>query len=145
MKNFIRLCCIILAMSFLLSIPVSAQSNVGTRESAFFAAHATHLSKTAENRFKIWFDVTATGIMQKLGVSKIAVDRSSNGTTWEEIATYEMVYYPAMTASNTASHTSYITYYGATPGYYYRAYVTFYAKNSSGTGKLNRYTAVIQM
>ena len=132
-------------MSFLVTNPVSAQSGIETRESLFFAAHNTFLHKTESNRFQIWFDVTATGIMQKLGVCEIEVDHSPDGQNWELVATYDMVYYPAMVVSNTASHTSYITYYGATPGYYYRAYVTFYAKNDIGTGKRPRYTAVLQM
>ena len=145
MKAFTRCVCFILMLSMLVVTPISAQGVTEPRASLFFSAHDTFLSKVNENRFKVWFDVTATGTMQKLGVSKITIDRSTDGTNWEEIAHYDMAYYPAMTASNTGSHTSYITYHAAVPGYYYRAYVTFYAKNSIGTGERNRYTAVMQM
>ena len=145
MKKATRYICIILVLSFIMAIPVSAQGGTEPRESAFFAAHEVYLSKVSENRFKVWYDVTATGIMQKLGVSKIEVDHSPDGQNWELVATYEMGYYPAFVVSNTASHSGYLTYYGATPGYYYRAYVTFYAKNSSGTAKLSRMTATLRM
>ena len=145
MRKTIRLICMILAFSFLLAFPVSAQTGNENRASMFFSAHNTFLSKVSENRFKICYDVTAVGIMDKLGVCEIELDRSPDGTNWELIATYEKTFYPVMVASNTASHSGYITYYTATPGYYYRAYVTFYAKDSRGTGKLSRMTATLHM
>ena len=145
MKKFTRFICWILAISSLMTLSVLAQTGVESRASDFFAAHDTYLEKISENRFKIWFDVTGTDIMQILGVCEIEVDRSPDGANWELIATYEKAFYPAMVASNTCSHASYITYSNATPGYYYRAYVTFYAKNSTGTGKRFRYTATLQM
>jgi len=144
-KKAIRCIGLILALSILMAIPVSAQSEPETRASMFFVAHDTFLYKISENRFKICYDVTAVDIMDKLGVSEIQLDRSADGTNWELIATYNKTFYPALVVSNTGSHTGYITYYNATPGYYYRAYVIFYAKDSRGTGGLPRYTAVLQM
>ena len=134
-----------LILSFLMAIPVSAQTETEARASMFFSAHNTFLSKVSDTRFKIWYDVTAVGIMDKLGVCEIQVGRSLDGVNWELIATYDKTFYPAMVVSNTASHTGYVTYYAAQPGYYYKAYVTFYAKDSRGTGELSRYTAVLQM
>lgn len=145
MKNTIRCICLILILSFLMAVPVSAQTEMETRASMFFSAHNTFLYKVNENRFKIWYDVTAVRTMDKLGVCEIQVGRSSDDVNWELMATYDKTFYPAMVASNTVSHTGYVTYYSATPGYYYKAYVTFYAKDSRGTGKLSRYTAVLQM
>jgi len=145
LKNTIRGICLVLVLSFLMAIPVSAQTEAETRASMFFSAHDTFLSKISDTRFKIWYDVTAVGMMDKLGVCEIEVDHSPDGTNWELVATYNKTFYPAMVASNTFSHGGYITYYGAQPGYYYRAYVTFYAKNSAGTGRLSRMTATLQM
>ena len=47
-----------------------------------------------------------------------------------------------MIDDNTAFHAATLTC-TKTSGYYYRAYVEFYAKNSTGTGELNYYTAKI--
>lgn len=145
MKRFARYISLVVALLLIIATPFSAQAAAETRASDFFAAHDTFISKVTENRFKVWFDVTATGTMQKLGVREIEIDRSIDGSNWESIAYYDSAFYPAMIASNTGSHTSYITYHAAVPGYYYRAYVTFYAKNSSGTGRLSRLTATFQM
>ena len=145
MKKGIRIVCVILVLSILIAIPVSAQTGDETRASIFFSAHDTYLSKVSENRFKVWFDVIAVDRMDYLGVCEIEIDRSSDGQNRSLIATYNKTFYPAMVASNTVAHGSYITYYNATPGYYYRAYVTFYAKNSRGTGELSRMTATLQM
>lgn len=145
MKKATYYICFILVISFLMSVPVSAQTEIETRESMFFAHHATVLEGISDTRFKIWYDVTAVGTMDELGVCKIEVDHSTDGANWEEVAEYTDTFYPAMVASDTFTHTGYITYYGAQPGYYYRAYVTFYAKNSLGTGRLSRYTATLQM
>ena len=145
MKKGIRFVGLILVLSILMTIPVFAQTGVETRASIFFSAHDTFLSKVSDTRFKVWYDVTATGTMDYLGVCEIQIDRSLDGSDWDLIATYEETFYPAMVASNTGSHTGYITYDNATPGYYYRAYVTFYAKNSRGTGELSRYTQTLQM
>ena len=145
MKKRIRCIGVILVLSILMAIPVSAQSGVETKASIFFIAHDTFLSKVSDTRFKVWYDVTATGTMDYLGVCEIEIDRSLDGENWSLIATYNKTFYPAMVASNTVSHTGCITYYNATPGYYYRAYVTFYAKDSRGTGELSRMTATLQM
>ena len=121
-------------LSFLIAIPVSAQGRIETRESMFFAAHNTFLSKVSDTRFKICYDVTAVDIMDRLGVCEIQLDRSPDGSNWELIATYEDTFYPALVVSNTAGHAGYITYRNATPGYYYRAYV----KTAQGMVMRNR-------
>jgi hypothetical protein len=83
--------------------------------------------------------------MDELGVSSIEVDRSPDGENWTLIRTYDADDYSQMIRENTGSHEGCITYRYATPSYYYRAYITFYAKNSAGSGKRFRYTAVLQM
>lgn len=132
-------------MSLLLALPVSAESEPQTRASLFFVAHNCFLSRVDSSTFKICFDVLATGTMDELGVSSIEVDRSADGENWSLMRTYDAEDYPQMLCENTSSHDDYITYRYATPGYYYRAYITFYAKNSTGVGERYRYTAVMQL
>lgn len=146
MKRTIRLICILLVICMVASITIFAETVVEPRASAFFAAHDTFLYKTASNQFQVWFDVTANATdIDMLGVSKIEVYRSSDQSNWIKMRTYNYEDYPEMMDYNSGSHTGYVTYNYATPGYYYRAHITFYAKNSTGTGNIFRFTAIMQM
>ena len=147
MKKFIRFVCIILALTMLLVIPAYAESTAETRGSIFFAAYGTALDKKSSTSFEIWFDVDANAaIMDVLGVSEIVVYRSANGQTgWTAVRTYDMDDYPEMTEAYSISYANYVTYTNAWSGYYYRAYVTFYAKDSRGIGERDVYTEIIRM
>lgn len=146
MKRFLRLVSLILVMAMVASVPVYAaeQEEATPYSSAFFTKYSTYLYKISSIQFEVWFEVSATGGMTQLGVSQIKVQRSADKSTWETMKTYTPDSYSQMLCSNTGTHASCVTYAG-TPGYYYRAYVTFYAKNSSGTGELFKYTAVMQL
>lgn len=147
MKKFVRFVCLVLACSLFLAVPTQATETVEPRESAFFAAHGTDLYKISDTKFQIWFDVTANAgtSMQELGVSEIVVYRSADLQSWAKMRTYTMDDYPQMVANNTGSHIDYITYNFATPGYYYTARITFYAKNSVGIAELDEYTEILGM
>ncbi|MBR4290660.1 MAG: hypothetical protein IKT52_08485 [Oscillospiraceae bacterium] len=147
MKKYIRFLCIALALSMLLAIPAYAESAAEPRGSAFFAAYGTDLYKASSTSFEIWFDVDANlDMMDVIGVSEIIVYRSANGQSgWSEVRTYDMDDYPEMTTTYDYSHTNYVTYNNAWSGYYYRAYITFYAKNSRGIGERYVYTEIIRM
>ncbi len=147
MKKIIRFICIILACSLIFVVPAQAESVVESRGSAFFASYGTDLYKTSSSSFQIWFDVTANAgnTMQVLGVSEIIVYRSADQQSWTKMRTYTMDNYTQMVAQNTTSHDGYVTYNYATTGYYYRAYITFYAKNSSGIAERYVYTEILRM
>lgn len=147
MKKFIRFLSVTLALSMLLTIPAYAESTAEPRGSAFFAAYGTALNIKSSTSFEIWFDVDANAaIMDVLGVSEIVVYRSANGQTgWTDVKTYDMDDYPEMTEAYSLSYVNYVTYTNAWSGYYYRAYVTFYAKDSRGIGERDVYTEIILM
>ena len=146
MKRSLRILSLILALSLLLASPANAAASAEPRGSAFFSAYGTTLHKVSSNTFEIWFDVIANAaVMQEIGVSVIEVYRSPDQQTWTKMKTYEMEDYPQMIDDDTAFHTGYVTYNIATPGYYYRACVVFYAKNSTGVGERFVYTQIIQM
>lgn len=145
MKKSIRIVCLVLVLSFVLTIPAYATEQEA-RASAFFSSYWTELYKVSSNTFQIWFDVNANAAtMQKIGVSEIIVYRSSDQQNWIRMKTYDMDDYSEMICENTGSHTGYVTYDIATTGYYYTACVTFYAKNSSGVGEKIIYTPILQM
>lgn len=146
MKKSLRILCLILVLSMLFAFPVQAASEVEPRGSAFFSSYGAAIFKASSNSFEVWFDVMANAaIMQEIGVSIIDVYRSSDQENWTKMRTYKMENYPEMIDENTGSHTGYVTYNYATPGYYYRARVIFYAKNSTGIGERFVYTQIFQM
>lgn len=146
MKKLTRFACIILILGIFLAMPAQAQSIVEPRGSAFFGTYGTDLYKTSSSSFQIWFDVVSNvSRMDVLGVSEIIVYRSADQQSWTKMRTYTMDNYPQMVAQNTTSHDGYVTYNYATTGYYYRAYITFYAKNSTGIGERYIYTEILRM
>lgn len=146
MKKFLHLICAILVFCLLLVTPAQAAGVADSRASAFFAAYGTDLNKTSATSFEIWFDVTANGgAKDVLGVSEIYLYRSADQQSWSQIKMYSKDAYAGMVDYNTGSHTGYVTYNFATSGYYYRAYITFYAKNGTGTGERYVYTEILRM
>ena len=146
MKKLVRFVCIILVCSLLLAVPAQAAEAAESRSSVFFAAYGTDLYKTSSTSFQIWFDVTANAAtMQELGVSEILLYRSADQQSWSQIKMYSMNAYSGMIDYNTGSHAGHVDYNFATAGYYYRAYITFYAKNSAGTGERYVYTEILKM
>lgn len=147
MKKLVHIICMMLVCSLLFAVPTHAASVVEPKESAFFSYYGTDLYQTSSSSFQIWFDVDANAwtTMQVLGVSEIIVYRSPDMNTWTKMYTYTMDRHPEMVAYNTGSHMDYVSYDYATPGFYYRAYVTFYAKNSIGIGERYVYTEILHM
>lgn len=146
MKKSVRFICLILVCSLVLAVPAQAESVVEPRESAFFSYYGTDLYKTSSSSFQIWFDVVSNiTVMDVIGVSEIILYRSADQQSWTKMRTYTMENYPEMVDQNTRDHIGYVTYNYATPGYYYTAYITFYAKNSTGIGERYVYTEILRM
>lgn len=147
MKKLVRVICMLLVCSLLFAAPAQAASTTESRASSFFSSYATDLYKATSSSFQIWFDVVANAgsSLQVLGVSEIIVYRSADQQSWTKMRTYTMENYPQLIDQNTSYHSSYVTYNYATTGYYYRARITFYAKNSTGTGIRDVYTEIIRM
>lgn len=145
MKHFVRLVCMILVICLVAAVPAYAEAQGDARASSFFLAHSVSISKESSTLFYVCFDVVATGAMDELGATTIEVQRSSDGENWERMRTYRSDVYSHMLCQDTSAHGGYVTYSTATPGYYYRAYITLYAKNSTGTGIRYRYTQTVLM
>jgi hypothetical protein len=134
MKRFIRSICLLMVLTTVLAIPAMAAESWDNRSSSYFSSYDAYLHWTSSSQFQVWFNVTGTGRMDEIGASSISIQRKpTNGSAWETVATYSKTSCPSLIAYNTVTHSSYV---GGTKasGYTYRAYVTFYAKNSSGTG-----------
>lgn len=146
MKKLTKIVTMIVVISLMLTMPAYAQSTAEPRGSAFFGSYGTDLYKTSSTSFQIWFDVVSNvTTMDVLGVSEIILYRSSDGETWSKVKLYTMDVYAQMVDYDTSSHTGYVSYNFATTGRYYRAYITFYAKNSKGIGERYVYTEILKM
>lgn len=141
MKRFTQLVSLILVLALVLAVPAYAAES---RASAYFFKSSVYLWPTTGNTFEAWFEVTGTGMMEQIGASFIKIQRSSDDENWSTVATYSKEYYSNLIDRNTGSHSDYITYTG-TSGYYYRAYIELYAKNSTGSGYMDRYTTSIYL
>lgn len=139
MKRFIRSICIILVLSMVMITPALATENNNTRASMFFTRTSAYLHTVSGNTFEVWFSVTATGTMDELGSSAIIVQRrASSSDAWENMKTFYPSSYAQMIDYDQVTHAACVRYTG-TSGYEYRAYVEFYAKNSSGSGYTGAY------
>lgn len=146
MKKIVRIICMLLVCSLLFAVPAQAASAAEPKASAFFSYYGTDLYKTSSTSFQIWYDVVSNvNRMDVLGVSEILLYKSADQQSWQQIKMYSMNAYASMVAYNTTSHGGYVSYNFATPGYYYRAYITFYAKNSTGIGERYVYTEILRM
>lgn len=144
MKKLIKLTCLLLSLAICLALPASADAGESTRASNYFHVTSTYIHRLNATQFEVWFDVGAVEGMDEIGASKITVQRSADGENWTNMFTYRAEYYPQLIAYNTGSHMACVPYHG-TAGYYYRGFVTFYAKNERGSGTMFRYTNIVSL
>lgn len=145
MKKFIQCVSLILILAMCLTIPAYAAEEITPWASSYFMSSSAYLWKTSSTSFQVWFDVQAIKGMTELGASVIKVQyRASTSDDWDTVQTYYKESYSSMIGSNTGNHASYVPYNNAVSGYY-RAYVEFYAKNSTGRGYYDFYTDPIIM
>lgn len=144
MKRFTQFICIALVFVMVFSTTAFAAETVEPRASNFFTSCSTYFWNVSGNSYQIWFEVTAVGTMEKLGVSEIRVKRSTDEVNWSTVKTYDMADYTQMTATGTTIHVDCVPF-TATSGYSYYAEVTLYAKNSSGTGEMDVYTSILDL
>lgn len=134
MKRFIQLISLLLIVSTFLTISAFAAEQA----SDFFGSHSSYLWEVSDSEFQVWFRVTAVEGMDVLGVSEIKVQRSTDKSNWSTVQTYGGQY-----DYDTSFYSGHVTYSSAEAGYYYRARVTYYAENSSGTATYIDYTSYI--
>ena len=142
MKKILKAVCILMVAVMLFTTTAFAAESADSRASDYFAVTSTFIERYSDSELEIWFDVTAVGRMDVLGVRYIELQRSTDRSNWTTVKTYDKANYSQMTCANTAAHADCVSYQGSS-GYYYRAYVEFYAKNSNGTGVYHRYTATV--
>ena len=144
MKRFTQIVCVVLVFVMCFSTVAFAAEPVSPRASMYFMASSVYFWNTSGRNYQIWFDVTALDLMYELGASKIVLERSTDEVNWETVRTYYKEDYSQMTKLSTGSYANCVSF-TATTGYYYRAIVTLYARNSSGTGTMREVTATLNL
>lgn len=144
MKRFVRVICLLLVFSMVMTVPAMAAEGATTWGSSYFASRLAYLYKTTGNQFRIWIEVAALDGMDDLGASEIILQRSSNDSNWTDVKTYTSSAYPNLLDHGSGWHDAYVTYTG-TSGYYYRAVVTFYARKGSAVAEYEYTTESIRL
>ena len=143
MKLISRIICMAIACAVLFCIPAAAEEAT-PYSSAFFISYDSFIDVISSNTFEVWFDVVGAGEMLEIGAKSILIERSSDGEQWTAVKSYLPAAYPQMIHENTGIAYDCVTYTGE-PGYYYRAYVRCYAKNSTGSGVRYDYAETVYL
>lgn len=126
----------VLIISIMLSSVASAAS---TRESSFFNAYVAHIANAGNGKVTVEFGVVATHRMTQLGVYKAVVYTGSGGYV-------KTVYYtdPGCSSMMKSDASVYYSDFDVqlTVGNSYYMVLTFYAKDSRGTGLMPYTTGV---
>lgn len=118
-----------LALLIFMSTTASATD---TRASSRFMDYSSKLRVESDGDLNIYFSVTASNIMDILGANKIAIQRY-NGSRWVTESTLSSDDVPEMQTTNAIQHYAWIPYEPNYSNANYRAVVTFYAEDSSGS------------
>lgn len=118
----------LLCMAMLCSIPTHA---VETRASDRISRTTATLSKASNGDLSVYFSVQATGIMEKIGATSVAIQRSS-GSGWTTEYTFNTSNTPALLVKNSDWHGMVLTYPPRFSGVEYRAVVMIYVKDATG-------------
>lgn len=95
-------------------------------------AHSTvTLSKKSTGDLSIYFSVRATDIMEKIGASSVAIQRSSD-SGWVTEYTFTTSNTPTLQRENKDQYGTVLTYSPRFTGVYYRAVVMIYVRDATG-------------
>ena len=125
----IRIFVMFLCVIMLCSVPAYA---VEARASERIHHSAVSLSKKSKGDLSIYFSVRATGIMEKIGASSVAVQRNTD-SGWVTEYTFTTDNTPALQRENWDQYSTVLTYSPLFTEKEYRAVVMIYVKDSSGT------------
>lgn len=145
MRRFVRLVCLILVFASVATIPVFAAETSEPRASNYFAYGSAYFTVASSTKLEIWFDVTAVGMMDELGASKIVLERSTDGVNWSPVKTYYKASYSQMVDDDGAFMYSASVPYTYSSGYYYCATVTLYAKQGNGSATSTVTTDILDL
>jgi len=127
----------IIMLSILLIMLILSVSTIASAEASnYFISYCSSIKAEGNGKILISFEVFGTGKMTSIGVTEIEVQKKV-GTSWVYDRTLTSSSYPSFLTSNSSSYFSQVRITGVT-GTQYRAILTFYAANSSGSESKNQ-------
>lgn len=124
----VRAVFVLLCVVMLCSIPAYAAE---TRASDRIYHSTATLSKASNGDLSVFFSVQATGVMEKIGATSVAIQRSS-GSGWVTEYTFNTSNTPTLLRENKDRHSMVLTYSPRFTGVEYRAVVMIYVKDVAG-------------
>lgn len=129
-SGMIRLMAVLLVIS--LTVPcyasAAAVEPVQPLASNYLRWYDVGIRTMGDGKLEVWFEVTATNVMDEVGAMSIRLYESSDQTTWKRVMTRLYEDYPSMMGSDDYEYSSYMPYQGVA-GKYYKAYVKLWAGN----------------
>ena len=143
MKKVVKIICLLLTLVLALS-PAAYAAEQGSK---YFSSYDAWIefSPIYQSRLHLCFDVSATDIMDELGVYSIDIMESTDGVNFTTIDTFYPISFSNMMDYNSASHGGYVIFYNTVPGRYYKSYVTFWAKLDGGVGMGTTYSEIVRI
>lgn len=124
-----RILCLVLALTILLSVPAFATTS---RASKYLASYYATISETSDGNLSIYFNVIAPAKMEHLGANRISVQRYT-GSYWRTEYNFTYSEYPELQGENVGRHSGTVVYELQYSNSSYRAVVTFYSADSTGS------------
>lgn len=124
----IHILSVLLCIVMLCSVPAYAME---VRASDRISHTTATLSKASNGDLSVFFSVRATGIMEKVGATSVAVQRSS-GNSWVTEYTFNTSNTPTLLMENSDWNGMVLTYSPRFIGVSYRAVVMIYVKDATG-------------
>ena len=103
------------------------------RASDYLGTYSGSITAQSGKQMKVTFSVVGTGMMTEVGADHITIQKKVNGVwTYDRTISHEDEGYENMMRSNAVSHGTSV-YFTGTAGVEYRAVVTAYAADSTGS------------
>lgn len=128
-KRTARILFLVVALSILLSTVAFAAES---RASKYLATYYATITKTSSGDYSIYFSVIAPSRMEHLGVSRISVQRYT-GSYWRTEYNYTYSEHPELQGEDVVRYSATIVYEPQYSDSSYRAVITFYGANASGS------------
>jgi len=131
MKKTTRYLTLLLVLALMLPTAAMA-SEYKPMSSAYLSSYNAYINQEGNGKISINYYVYSTKTMTDVGATTILLQESADGKVWTAVASYSSSVYPHMLAHNTAMCNTDVSYSGVS-GRYYKAAVTVYAGNSTGS------------
>ena len=138
MKRFIRLVCLLVVFATLAAVPAHAQE----RASSYITSYRAYCTKNSSTSLSVSFQILGTESMDKIGVTTVKVQYSSDQVNWTTHKTFSSSTTSGMIDTDTGYHDGMLTC-TVPSGKYYRAKVTFYAGKDGGFAERYYTTGII--